>query len=296
MDFTINCTRVPIPQGTTLYGIPVDVGLAPASTGSVSNLGAFSGDSYDGITSNPTGRVVPDREESVPIHPMPKIPLSKCVINYKETTIISSLNTRTLVPLGRLKELANNTMLQNIDIVAVQEHRFHHPDRRIKYHQVESFNLVTSSATKNSANASVVGVGFLLSAKATNNLLSVESISPRILVIELVGNPKITVICVYSPHNGSSLDEIDEFYMTLRQTVQQVPLHNFLVIAGDLNAKLGPEEVPFTYNSITNRNGELLKDFMDEFSLFSANNNFMNQVDNSGLLNIQMVNELNWTI
>ena len=54
-----------------------------------------------------------------------------------------------------------------------------------------------------------------------------------------------------------------------------MPLHNLLVIAGDLNAKLGPEEVPFTYNASTNRNGELLKDFMEQFNLFSANNNFM---------------------
>ena len=35
MDFTINCTRVPIPQGTTLYGTPVDIGPAPAFLGVV---------------------------------------------------------------------------------------------------------------------------------------------------------------------------------------------------------------------------------------------------------------------
>ena len=37
MKFTINCTRVPIPQGTTLYGTPVDVGPAPDLPGVVSN-------------------------------------------------------------------------------------------------------------------------------------------------------------------------------------------------------------------------------------------------------------------
>ena len=37
MEFTINCTRVPIPQGTTLYGTPVDVGPAPAFSGVVSD-------------------------------------------------------------------------------------------------------------------------------------------------------------------------------------------------------------------------------------------------------------------
>ena len=33
MDFTINCTRVPIPAGTLFEGIPVEIGLAPALSG-----------------------------------------------------------------------------------------------------------------------------------------------------------------------------------------------------------------------------------------------------------------------
>ena len=43
MKFTINCTRVPISQGTTLYGTPVDVGPAPAFPGVASNHAAPQG-------------------------------------------------------------------------------------------------------------------------------------------------------------------------------------------------------------------------------------------------------------
>ena len=121
MEFTINCTRVPIPQGTTLYGIPVGVGPAPVPLGSVSNPDTTSGESYDGATQNLTRRVVLDGEEPVPTKPILK-PLSKCLINCKDTTIISSLNTRTLAPLGRLEELSNSVKLQGIDLLAVQEH------------------------------------------------------------------------------------------------------------------------------------------------------------------------------
>ena len=64
-------------------------------------------------------------------------------------------------------------------------------------------------------------------------------------------------------------------YTKLRTTIQQVPLHNFLVIAGDLNAKLGQGDVNFSYNPETNRNGEYLLDFMEEFNLFFSNNCFM---------------------
>ena len=80
---------------------------------------------------------------------------------------------------------------------------------------------------------------------------------------------------MYSPHNCSSESDIEKFYTELRTTVEQVPLHNFLIISGDLNAKLGPDDVKFTYNNETNRNGELLIDFMKEFNLFSSNTSFM---------------------
>ena len=65
MEFTINCTRVPIPQGTTLYGTPVDVGAAPAFSGVVSNHVAPMA-SNDSNTLNLSRRVSLNREGSTP--------------------------------------------------------------------------------------------------------------------------------------------------------------------------------------------------------------------------------------
>ena len=86
---------------------------------------------------------------------------------------------------------------------------------------------------------------------------------------------KKTLVCVYSPTNSSSPEEIEDFYATLRATIEQVPLHNFLVIAGDLNAKLGSDEARFSFNSKTNRNGEFLIYFIEEYNLFISNTHFM---------------------
>ncbi|XP_029657803.1 craniofacial development protein 2-like, partial [Octopus sinensis] len=127
-----------------------------------------------------------------------------------------TLNARTLGSLGRLEELGANAESHGIDIIAVQEHRFYHPDNILKYHQVGSYQLVTSSASKNTVNSTVGGIGFLLSSKASDTLLT-----------------------------------------------------------GDLNARLGPDESKFTFNSKTNRNGEMLKDFLEEFNLYTSNNSFM---------------------
>ena len=57
--------------------------------------------------------------------------------------------------------------------------------------------------------------------------INIESVTPRILVLELEGNPKTTVVCVHSPHNSSTEEDIEDFYESLRQTVGQVPPHNF---------------------------------------------------------------------
>ena len=64
MDFTIYCTRVPIPQGTTLYGIPVDIGPAPAQQDPASAQGVPLGTSNDGTALNPLGQAIPDGNEA----------------------------------------------------------------------------------------------------------------------------------------------------------------------------------------------------------------------------------------
>ena len=95
------------------------------------------------------------------------------------------------------------------------------------------------------------------------------------MVFKLGGKPKTTVLCIYSPTNYSPIEEIDDFYTTLRSTIEQIPPHNFLVLAGDFNSQLETDETMFSFNSKTNRNGELLANFVQEFILFISNTHFM---------------------
>ena len=184
-------------------------------------------------------------------------------------------DVRTLGTEGRLNELVECARLQSVDILAIQEHSFFHPDNDKVYRTIGDYTFITSSATKNSRNSSVGGVGFLPSSKASDNLLSVEKISPRIMIIELEGNPKVTVICAYSPHNEAPLEEVETFYSELRATMESVPQHNFFVLAGDMNAKLGTTDVKFSFDERSNKNGEQLVDFIEEYNPFSSNNCFM---------------------
>lgn len=113
-----------------------------------------------------------------------------------------------------------------------------------------------------------------MSKNCLNSLLSVESISPRILVFTFTGNPQTTVVCCYSPHNQSPEDEVVRFYQELSEVMEQIPAHNLVFLCGDFNAQLGSDKVLHSYHLQTNRNGEHLFDFMETFDLTSANTHF----------------------
>ncbi|XP_038077270.1 craniofacial development protein 2-like [Patiria miniata] len=57
-------------------------------------------------------------------------------------------------------------------------------------------------------------------------------------------------------------EQVEKFYETLTEAVMGVPAHNFLMILGDFNARMGPKDAPFTYHDGTNRKGALLAEFV----------------------------------
>ena len=65
MDFTINCTRVPIPVGTLFEGVPVEIGPAPAISGLDSDL-VSPRESHDSSPLNPNGQGGLDCENERP--------------------------------------------------------------------------------------------------------------------------------------------------------------------------------------------------------------------------------------
>ena len=100
--------------------------------------------------------------------------------------------------MGELIAFAKKTIH---DIICIQEHRLIHDDTHIKEHANENWKLLTCSALNNSINAATGGVGMLLSPLAYDALENVERISTRIMIANLQGNPRTTVISCYIPTN-----------------------------------------------------------------------------------------------
>ena len=62
--------------------------------------------------------------------------------------------------------------------------------------------------------------------------------------------------------------------MTLISTVSNILAHNMLFIAGDFNANIEPMEALYSFKSMTNRNGQQLTDFIDQFEFIATNTRF----------------------
>ena len=197
----------------------------------------------------------------------------EALLRCRKQLRIGTLNVNTLRNENRAAELDQCRQAVDIEILGIQEHRLIHTDP-IEFSRIGSSCLVTSSGWRNEAQASQGGVGLLLGAKARKALLKVRCVSSRVMIAEFDSNPKTTVIVVYAPTNCADEDKVEEFYETLRNTVSDVPAHNFLVVIGDLNARLGTDKVPYSYHEKTNRNGNYLLELMDEFGLLATNTQF----------------------
>ena len=217
---------------------------------------------YDGATLKPSGGVELDSCSKTSAKPH--------FIKRMNLFQLSTLNTRTLNPISRKHELAQSAFMNHNDVICIQEHRqFHSETLRIEF--IDSYQLVTASATKNSINATVGGVGFLLSPRIQKSLLSVEKINSRIVILHINGNPRLSVICCYSPTNSSSDEDKDIFHRKLSLTIDSVPPHNMLAVCGDFNSKISGR---FSYHAEENDNGERLMNLVNEHQLIVANTRF----------------------
>jgi len=114
-----------------------------------------------------------------------------------------------------------------------------------------------------------------MNSAAEQVLCDVNKISDRIIVATFAGNPETTVIVVYSPTNVRAHTEaVDEFYKQLRNAIDDIPPHDFFVILGDWNAKLGPAHAKFAHEKRTNENGSSLLELANEKSLCITNTMF----------------------
>ena len=197
------------------------------------------------------------------------------LLKCKYTVHIVTFDVRTLNRIGQLQELTASAIDHKTDIICIQEHRYTHSEDN-KYHDTgNGWMLATSSAWKNSINATIRGVGMLIGPQALKLPNSIERIHPMMMVATFNGNLRATIISCYSPTNVSEETGLIAFYDELSSLVRSIPKHNVLVIGGDMNAQIGKNgNHKYSLHNLSNRNGQHLTDLTIENRLTFLNTNF----------------------
>ena len=212
----------------------------------------------------------------------------KKILKCKHPLLLSTFNCRTL-KVSEVESSKGKAVLKNdemcyllkqfgVEICGVQETRMkHEPDRREmvnSYPQAFGYTLYTASAWENECKAATGGIGLFLGKRAHELLVSVERVSDRILKAQFRGNPSMTIIVAYAPTESADDAIKDQYFEQLRVTLDSVPLHDFLAVLTDANARFGPDDALYTYNKATNSNGKRHLEIMEEYKLLSANTLF----------------------
>ena len=162
----------------------------------------------------------------------------------------------------------------SIDILAVQEHR-QRMTAELDHLQEANGKFILASAS----DRGVGGVGLYLSNRIAKFQCSCQKVSDRILVAAFEGNPTLNVIAAYAPTNLAETGIKDAFFDQLRKTIDSFPPHDLVVVAGDLNARIGHQPTsrmvgPFVYHNSNNDNGDKLLHLCEATCMYIVQSRF----------------------
>ena len=166
------------------------------------------------------------------------------------------------------EQLINRVNNYKIDILGIVGHKIIHDDP-IECHEKHNSILKTTSAARNANNTPIDGIGLLLNRTSSVSLAEIKPYNSHILVAHFNGNSAATIIVHYAPVEGDE-DAIDQ-YEQLSGITRTIPKHNVLLLIGDCNAHLGPEDALYTSYDKTDKNGKLLLDYFIETNFIIAN-------------------------
>src|SRR5215469_10400832 len=85
------------------------------------------------------------------------------------------------------------------------------------------------------------GVGILMNKEGRKSLMEWSPISEKIMLARFKTKiPNLTIIQCYAPTEITEKDKKEEFYQQLSETITTVNKRDVIIVMGDMNAKIGP--------------------------------------------------------
>ena len=215
--------------------------------------------------------------------PRPNVPVCEGLPQQRRLRIKKRANTQYLhvrfmtanigSMTGKSREIADIMHRRKIMIACVQETKW----KGSKAKEIgEGFKLYYHGICR-----ARNGIGIILSKEWQDKILEIKRISDRIMTMKRVsGNTMLNIISVYAPQVGCSQQEKDQFYENLESEMRRIPLHEELVIGGDLNGHVGKDRTNFEMEhgghgyGQQNPEGESILSFAQAYNLVVANTYF----------------------
>ena len=186
---------------------------------------------------------------------------------------IGTWNVLSLYQSGALKKLLSQLDLYNTDITALQEIRWTSEGIIDKENHTIFYSC---DKTRH-----VFGTGFIENKRIKHLVTDFKAKTPRICKLRVGGLFfNYSLICVHAPTEEKDDDEKDNFYEDLDQIYEECPKRDVKIILGDLNAKIGQEEVyrpiigKYSLHTLSNDNGIRLTDFTSSKNMVVASTLF----------------------
>ena len=206
---------------------------------------------------------------------------------------LAAFNVRTLARIGQQAALARTLESLDVDVCCLSETRIQDSSSIIRLSTSPSsriFHLRLSGDTE-AAVSGQAGVGIALSSRAEPALLEWIPVDSRICAVRLKGSCRksrfrtetrnLFVVAAYAPTDCSSDAVKDDFYQRLHNLLRSVPRTDIVVLAGDLNARVGRLTSfeshlggRFGLDCQRTDNGDRLLSLCSEHRLFLVSTNF----------------------
>ena len=157
------------------------------------------------------------------------------VVSSRQKTRVGCINVTSLGDLntdGRAEMAMNTLKSYGVDICGLSEVRWAESGRV----RVAEYEIFYSGNDK----GGMYGVGVAVDSKLVEGVSAWQPVSDCIMWIRFnAKNVPTTIIQAYAPTDVANSDTKDEFYCELERVLMSVPGRNFLIVLGDLNARVG---------------------------------------------------------